>query len=62
VPAEDLTVRRLEHDLELLEAEAKHVGIAASRRILPAVAAVLVLAFLAWFVGRRLRERAARRA
>jgi hypothetical protein len=46
----------------LVEDEAKYVGAAAARRILPAVGVVLVLAFLAWLLGRRLRARAARRA
>lgn len=60
-PLEDRIVRHLEHDLELVENEAKDVGVSAARRILPVVGAVLVLAFLAWLLGRRLRDRAARR-
>jgi hypothetical protein len=59
-PLEDRIVHHLEHDLELVEDEAKHVGVAAARRILPVVGAVLVLAFLAWLLGRRLSDRAAR--
>ena len=61
-PLEDRIAHHLEHDLELVEDEAKYVGAAAARRILPAVGVVLVLAFLAWLLGRRLRARAARRA
>jgi hypothetical protein len=53
---------RLEHDLEALRGEAVHVGERAAVRIAPFVIGTVVLAALAWLVGRRLRDRAARRA
>ena len=61
-PLEDRIVHHLEHDLEVVEEEAKEAGVAAARRILPAIGAVVLLAALAWLLGRRLRDRAARRA
>ncbi len=55
-------LRELEHDLEVLEETVEHAAVSALRRAIPVVIAVVVLAFVAYAIGRRLRDRAERRA
>jgi hypothetical protein len=57
----EANLQRLEHDIDLLETEAKHLGKSLARQLGPPAAAVVVLSVVAFIAGRRLRNRAARR-
>ena len=55
----DANVRRLEHDIEVLEHEAKQISESIARRLLPPILGVVALSIAAFAAGRRMRNRAA---
>ena len=52
---DDPNARALERDLDLLGTKAKHGAVVLARKIAPALAVVLLISILAWYVGKRLR-------
>jgi hypothetical protein len=53
----DAEAAALQRDLDYLEHEAAKAGKHLARKLAPVVAAVLVLALVAWLLGRRSRRR-----
>ena len=57
----EANVLRLEHDIEVLEHEVKHVSQSLARRLGPPILGVVALSAAAYAAGRRMRKRASQR-